>query len=279
MSNLYIGQRGISINNLGVIAPAIDADAANLISAMIPIPDNTRQTLINDTIIDFKNSGIWSKIDEFWFYAAHSEQAGTLGWKRYVDSTLVNAPIFTVDRSFQPNGTTSYVNTNFSPALDGVFYQTNDASFGIYSRINGGLTGVDMGVNDGTSTNISTLAMRGPTDTTRFRVNQIQYTEVWPDVFDSTGLFVVRRTSSSAKQAIRNGVLIPTAFDPLQVSTNKATRTFYVGVASNNTIPASFISREYSFVFFGGAMSEVEQLSLFNIVESYLDSVGAGVIA
>ena len=99
----YVVGSGVEVVQAGGGGGGSDADAAALIAAMSPAPDGTRQMLINDTIVALKAAGIWDELDELWLTAAHAEQAGLLGWKRYKDLTAVNAPTFRKLRRFKPS--------------------------------------------------------------------------------------------------------------------------------------------------------------------------------
>jgi hypothetical protein len=255
----------------------VNAETVTLLAAMTTQPDDTRAALIDGTITDLKDGGIWAKLDELWFTAAHTEQAGLLGWKRLKDLTAVNAPTFTVDRGFAGNGTTSYLNTNYVPSTDGVQYTLNDASLGLYSRTNSaGDLAVEMGVQIGGGGR-STCEPRDLSSRIRFSVNSaVNVRSANNTVTDSSGLFVSRRTTSTALSGLRNGSVIATATDTANSLPNLAIFLCSYNIDGNAD---GFSTRQLAFSFVGASMTTGEQSNLFDIVEAHLDAIGAGVIA
>lgn len=271
-NDIVVGRRiGVRLSGGGA---SLDADAATLIAAMTTTPDSTRQGHINTLITGLKADGVWAKLDELWVMAAHAEQAALLGWKRAKDLTAVNAPTFEVDRGFTGNGTTSYLNTNYVPSTDGVQYTLNDASFGVYSRTDGMSDPNDMGV---VSTHRALLNIRRLNGQGISEINSLGITNrVLFANSVSTGLIVSRRTASNAIQFLING---SSAATNSEVSTGLPGHAFFVGTFNNAGTPGSFSTRQYAAAFVGAAMSEAQQLALFNRLETYLDAIGAGVVS
>lgn len=274
LRNPVIGISGVQLAGGGG-APSYDADAVTLFAAMSSQPDSTRKQLISDTIASLKSAGIWAKLDECWFLAAHDSQAALLGWKRYKDCTAVNAPTFTTDRGYAGNGTTSYLNTGFVPSTHGVQYTLNDASFGVYSRTNANATSsADMGAQASSSSNRAILFIRNGNEAA-YRVNQNAAQSGVANT-DSSGLWVARRTASNAISQYHNGASFATS---ATASTGRPAVAMFIAAQNNNGTPSQFSTRQYAFAFVGASMSAGQQSSLFTIVESYLDSIGAGVVA
>lgn len=93
----------------------MDADAAVIIAAMTVTPDASRQAQINDTVIALKAAGLWSLLYMLQVYAAHDEQAARVDWilpSRI--ATRHNVATFETDLGFRGNGTSMYLNTNWS---------------------------------------------------------------------------------------------------------------------------------------------------------------------
>ena len=80
-------------------------------------------------MLDMKSSGAWDKLDTFVMFANDGgSDFALIDWKRLTTYTAVNSPTFTANVGFQGNGTSSYIDTNFNPAISGVNYTLNDAS-------------------------------------------------------------------------------------------------------------------------------------------------------
>lgn len=276
-NDIYVGRRhmGVRLTGGGAAAPALDADAATLIAAMTTEPDATRQGLIDDLIVGLKTDGVWAELDELWVTAAHAEQAALLGWKRAHDLTAVNAPTFTTDRGFTGNGTTSYLNTNFVPSTDGVQYTQNDASMGVYSRTNSQLGRNDMGGRTSSNSGRAYFQVRTTGDLFNVDFNNAAFANR-PSVANtnSSGFFAGRRTGASATQALKNGAVVATGTDSSSSLTNVA---LLIGGYNDAGTPGSFSTRQYAAAFVGAAMSEAQQLALYNRLQTYMTAVGANV--
>jgi hypothetical protein len=273
-----VGSGGLRVLRPG--GASLDPDAAANIARMDVTPDSTRQTAINQVYLDLKAASIYSQMDEFWFYAAHDQQAGLLGWKGYKDATAVNAPTFTVDRGFAGNGTTSYLNSNFVPSTHGVQYTLNDASYGVYSRTSGQENKEQIGANGASGSSVAGFArmrVRNTNNIGQFWINATD--SVNPlnrsNTFDGSGLFSLDRTASDAISLWRNGAELTTY--ALQPSQDLSTVAFYIGAANNNGSLAGPSTRQLAFAFFAGAMSAQKYADLYTIVTDYLTVLGAAV--
>jgi hypothetical protein len=105
----------------------------------------------NQLVVDLKDAGVWDKLDTFAVFATDgSSDFALIDWKRLTQYTAVNSPTFTINQGFKGNGTSSYIDTNFTPSTDGVNYQLDNASRyfygfdgGIGQRFEGNLDGVN----------------------------------------------------------------------------------------------------------------------------------------
>jgi hypothetical protein len=79
------------------------------------LPSAGQQTLQNQLVVDLKADGIWSKLDTFGVFATDgNSDFALIDWIRLSQYTAVNSPTFTTDEGFTGNGTSSYIDTNFS---------------------------------------------------------------------------------------------------------------------------------------------------------------------
>jgi hypothetical protein len=95
------------------------------------LPTTTTQQKQNKLLKSMKADGVWAKLDVFYVFAQDGgADFGTLNWKNpnANQSTLFNAPTFVSNGGFTGNGTSSYIDTNFNPATQGVQYTQNNAS-------------------------------------------------------------------------------------------------------------------------------------------------------
>ncbi|QMP85229.1 putative YapH protein [Flavobacterium phage vB_FspP_elemoF_6-3D] len=115
------------------------------------LPSASQQIIQNQLVIDLKAGGIWNKLDTFANFATDgSSDFALIDWKRLSLYTAVNSPTFTINQGFKGNGTSSYIDTNFTPSTDGVNYQLDNASRYFYgfdalngARFEGNLDGIN----------------------------------------------------------------------------------------------------------------------------------------
>lgn len=180
-------------------------------------------------------------------------------------ATAINSPVFTANKGFKGNGTTSYINENYNPFVDAVTYTVSNASIGLYS-------GTD---------NVSTVADSGCIQTGP------------PVVWDSFYL-----KDGFGKYAMRMNQDNSLVFDPLNefgtgglIILNRQVNDLYVynkglKITKNNipysTIPnaplyslarsgiTSFSDREQAMFFCGRALTDSEEQILRSAIYDYL---------
>jgi hypothetical protein len=95
------------------------------------LPSESVRTKQNTLLASLKSTGVWAKLDVFYVFAQDGgADFGTLNWKNpnANQSTLFNSPTFVSNGGLMGNGTSSYIDTNFNPATQGVQYTQNNAS-------------------------------------------------------------------------------------------------------------------------------------------------------
>ena len=97
------------------------------------LPSTAQRLKQNTLLSSLKTAGVWNKLDTFANFATDGDSNFALiDWKRLSLLTAVNSPSFTTNEGFSGNGTSSYINTNFTPFLNASNYQLNNASRYIY---------------------------------------------------------------------------------------------------------------------------------------------------
>jgi hypothetical protein len=127
-------------NIISVTTLAFDTDYQAVLnyatSQSYTLPSASQQILQNQLVLDLKAGGIWSKLDTFGVFATDgSSDFALIDWKRLSQYTAVNSPTFTANQGFQGNGTSSYINTNFNPATQGVNFANDNAGISLYVKI------------------------------------------------------------------------------------------------------------------------------------------------
>jgi hypothetical protein len=115
--------------------------ATSLGYALPSVPQQQRQSTL---LSELKSGGIWNKLDSFCMFATDgSSNFALIDWKRLSLYTAVNSPTFTTNQGFLGNGTSSYIDTNYNPATQGVNYTLNNAGrfFWVDNRASGNWEG------------------------------------------------------------------------------------------------------------------------------------------
>jgi hypothetical protein len=197
---------GIVYKNLG--ADSTDADYQAVLDRATALgyqaPQSDQQELQNTLVTSLKSAGVWDKLDLFYVFASDGDSDfATLNWK--APSTFqiskVSSPTFTTDVGFSGNGTSSYLDTDYTPSDDGNNYTQDAASFGFFIS----------GLGSSTSTALSDFGSPDVANRSWYRRSADRF------YFNSSG-FVQRtaysanvfvhanRSTASNTQIIHNGV-------------------------------------------------------------------------
>lgn len=104
-----------------------DLDSQAIFAAMTSAPSTARKILIDTTISELKDAGIWQTRDGLWVQAAHHEQAARINWITPVNTlTAVNAPTFTTDRGFRGDGVSMHLTSVFNFSTASKYKQNNN---------------------------------------------------------------------------------------------------------------------------------------------------------
>lgn len=241
--------------------PKGDPAANAYIAAMSVAPDATRRGHINTLFASLRSSGVLSKLSHLYLLAAHDAQAARLNAVNPGTNNLTafNSPTFTVDRGYQGDGSTSYLESGYTfPAG-----QQNDAHIGLYSRT----SAQDAGNPIGNLT--SFLNPRNASDIAQHRLN-------------GTGAANVASTDGSGHfTSSRSGPL--TGDNPFY---RNASALLAAGAASvapdastmricSRSSSVSFSSRSIAAAHFGTSLTAQNVTDLYNAVRTYLQAVGA----
>lgn len=141
--------------------PAFDVSYNAILNRAIflgyTLPSIDQQVKQNTFLVTLKSIGVWDKLDVLYVFAQDgSAEFATLNWKNpnANQAIITSAPTFVVNGGFQGNGTSSYIDTNFNPATQGVQYTLNNASRYFFSHAitATGATRFDGNTNSGINT-------------------------------------------------------------------------------------------------------------------------------
>lgn len=266
---------GIGIPNSKPASGGIGVDAdyqALLDAASGDLPTSGTQDAQNTLVADLKSAGVWTKLDLLYVFATDGgADIARRNWKAPSSfQCLINGtPSFTSLEGYASNGG-GWLDTQWSPANNGVQYQQNSASMGVYTQQQPDAT--SFGTRDGTGAS-------DPNIIPRYDFNSVGINSspnINPIVLPPAGFTFLNRASSTGFSVYSNGSEYATYTEtsigaPAQLLSILARRT---GTTTANLAGTHTVS-----IFFAGASLASEAAAFFTAVEKYMDAIGKGVVA
>ena len=245
---------------------SLDADTTLWVAAVVTnggTVSTPRQTLVDDLIVDLKAAGLWTITDRLWILAAENAATAQVDLKARANFTLVNAPSFSADHGYAGNGTTSYIDTSFTPSTAGGNFSQDAASlmyYGLTDDTTGGFASAIGGVNFASyicpmfaSTIFSSINAGGAS----------------MSVANSTaiGAYVSTRTGSAASALYKNGSSTPIT---TSATTSDTTTSSTIGICCGNGGGAQFSTIQVAAAWIGGGLTGAQAAALMNLVNAYM---------
>jgi hypothetical protein len=229
------------------------------------LPSFGQRLLQNQLVIDLKAAGIWNKLDSFGVFATNgSSDFALIDWKRLSLLTAVNSPSFTTNEGFNSNGTSSYINSNYNPFIDGINYTQNSASLGVYllSNPSGNF------VYTGGYSDPSILTVLNPNRGAP--LGRINDTAAFPTTgLAATGLISQNRPNSTTRNIYGNGTLHQSG---ASVSTGVPNANYYI-LALNDNGPASLFTTEKVSMHYCASDLTPNQTDFATAMNTYINSL------
>lgn len=243
-----------------------EPEALALFARFTTPPTTQRKGLINNAIKSLKTAGVWSKLDGLYVLAAADAQAARQNWiADTYNLTAVSSPSFTTDRGYQGDGSSSYLDSNFNPiaAVSPKFTQ-DSGSMGIWSRTdlaNGAATSFDIGSPG------NAYLGRDITASGRAAGRPLQASGATIGNGAFPGHAAWSRTAAAVWEGYAQGVDSGGGTTASAASANGNVRL----LSANNV----FGTNQLAAAHIGSGLSAGEMSSLFNILRTYLQAVGA----
>lgn len=227
-----------------------------------------RGQLVDNLISSLKTNSIFTKLDRLWLFAAENSQSALRDLVGANLASVVSSPTFTTDRGFTGNGSTSYVNSAFTPSTNGVQFTLNSASAFARNLTAGAASSADRLIGHAvspTGSNRVLLLPRGAGDLVTQILNSSSsatYANTNKD-----GFFHINRSASNAVQAYRN-------------ATSLGTNTTASGSLSDTACAflrdtTNFAAIQVASGGFGASLSSTDATNLYNAELTYMQAVGA----
>ncbi len=246
-------------------------ETSTLLAAVTSPQPGNRRLVINRLIAALKQTGVWEKLDLLYVLAAADTQAAGLNWKLPGAFSLsaVNSPTFVADRGYTGNGSSSYLDTAWTPGTNAVQFQLNSAALGVYTTTDKGTAGNTIAVGASLS-GISRINVRGLSDLPTVRLNDAGGGGQWSGL-GPAGLYAVVRPDANTRVGYYNGTQKVTGS---VASTVLPTSTLTI-CADHGASVNNYSVEQVSVVFAGAALSAGEMAAAFTALRTYLQTVGA----
>lgn len=235
-----------------------------------------RLIIVDQFVFSEKGAGLWTLTDDYWgFWAENAIQALTSLKQRRL-ATAVNSPTFTVDRDYATNGTTSYVNPNFTPSTNAVAMTTTSVHAEIYERTNVSGAAVAFGGTSGSNRSIAIQTRNS--GNALADGNSAAGTYTLPAA-DSRGLTQWGRNGALTTDtyAAKNGVDMTRTVVPSGVGASLPANGPFVGAFNNIGSPAVFKASSYGYAAVGAALNGTQRAARYTNVQAWATAVGANV--
>jgi hypothetical protein len=273
-----IYQEGNAINTSPGYYTPYNTHAQLLFNRMDIQPTNARKVYYDELFDSLDFYKLYDSLDVYVITAAHDTFASLLNLKGdYSNATPVNKPTFTVDRGWAGNGTTSFINTNYSASLNGVNYKPHSASFGAYVRNNvassDGMSAI--GCYNSSTPVIYNLLYPKSSGITLVRINSTGSGQ--PSIAsDSTqGFFQVHKVLTTLYISRKNSFSTNAGY---ATQTTLPVPCFFIDAGSTGGTITNYGTYQIAAYYFGGSMSVLQRSKLYEITERFLDHIGAGVL-
>lgn len=243
--------------------PVYLQESEALFARMTSTPTPARKALINSLIAALMDAGVWDRLDALWVMAAADSQAGALNWlEDDYDLSPVGSPMFTADRGYQSDGTTSYLDSGLMPGT-GLVQQDNHHisvwSLTAAADMAGEIGTADLAIN--TRTTSDQLITRSANNSGDSTSNA-----------DGDGLFTVSRDNSATYDRYRQDTSLGVAS---QGSAAFAAQTIFICGRNGGGSPSSLSTAQLAVASAGASMTSTQVQAFHAALEAYLEGVGA----
>lgn len=268
---------GLDVNRGGA-GYKYQSETVTLLRALTGTYSTPRKIQIDKLIKSLKTAGVWAKLDVLQIYAAPNAADAVVNWKTpgTFNATLVNSPTLEVDRGITGDGVSSCINTGYVPSTANGNLTLNSAMFGIYFRVNNdSATLKQSGAGLSADSNIRLMISKPHTGLADYRVYVNSIIESASSTERLNGMFVATRTANNVQKLIVNNTV---KINGTAASSALPDNSVHILARKISASPNSFGNDQVSIGVLGAGLSDVEVVALTNTIETYLDSIGAGVI-
>ena len=252
----------------------IDADLQVYLGSLTTALSSGQVALLNTFVKDLKSgleiANLSDAFDVMYILANETSESGLNNLvKRSHDATLSStAPTFTALEGFTGNGTSAYIDADYTPSVDNDTLSLNDASYGAYTRTSINNTGIIFGGL--VSGSIVSTFQSGSG-------NRLHNTSADNITQHPAGMIILNREAAASYNIYQNKT--PTLITRASTSLLSC-RVFILTYSNNNAAPpGNYADGQVSFFFTGRSFSQEEVNTITDTFEAYMDANSKGVIA
>lgn len=250
-------------------SPFHDPDSLRIFGAFTAPMAFERYEAIDALVTALKVADVWDYLDLLYLLAATDEQASRINWKSPGDFTLsaVNSPVFEVDRGWTGNGSSSRLNTGWTPSTDAVNYAQDDASDWLWNLTEAAVNVVDIGIS---SPIASMLYSRTAAGGVTGYINNTTVAGGLSGFGPATaiGMAGIQRRGALDIRTWKNGAQL--SINTTVASSGVPSGSMWIGGAN----PSAFSSRQLSFAAWGSSLAGKEA-AFHAAILAYMQAVGA----
>ena len=274
IADLKIGTTEINEVRLGSVLVwernTIDPDAQAFLTAAA-ITDPTIISAINTLVVDFKNSGLWTKMKAIYPFVGGTASTHKWNLKDPRDLDVAFRLVFSGGWNHSSNGITgnnvnTFANTYISPVSN---LTVNSTHASLYSRTNIAQAGVDLGASSLSTGRIAMQIKWSDNVSYQDMYRTITTRIAFPlGATPSTRLFIANRSSDSIFNLWRDSVKLSTNNN---VSTDVLpSLNLYIGARNANAVVTDlYTSRNYAFSTIGDGLNDLECINLTTAINNF----------
>jgi hypothetical protein len=229
-------------------------------------PGTQRKDLYAALIDSLVANGIWSKLDLLYVFAAGVAATALTNLRQSsYGATAVNSPTFTVDRGYQGDGSTSYINSNFNPAAASSPQISQNSSCAFVWVLTNGQSASDA-IGQATAGNIR-IRPRNTFDNQNFQITGGVSANL-TNTTDSRGFLSANRPDANNHQFYKNGASAHSAAIASSALTSANITFFKNGSGFDG-------AHQLAVGGCGASLTATEQSNLYSALLTYLQGVGA----
>jgi hypothetical protein len=216
----------------------------------------TEKTATNQLVLDMKTAGIWSAMIAIYPMVGASAAACAQNLKSSSFTGTFTSGWTFASTGITGNNVSAYMNTGLVPNTQ--FATANDGNFGYYTRTNLAVNKTAMGCDD----------------SNRYFIDYPLASSVYPSINDPNTAIIATGLDKGFRQISRNSSNLSqilylkntTSYTVSQASTNKSTKSIYIGASNANY----YSNYEIAFAYVGNTqLTTTNQADFYTAVQAF----------